>query len=111
MRLLRRLLFRSRRARLERELIEEMDFHRSMKLVENAGAADLTSRQMGNTTLAIEDSRASWSFPGIERLWQDLRYAGDSSTCKAAACRASSSMPPRPVFRSTNSLALSPNGP
>jgi putative ABC transport system permease protein len=70
----RRIAFRWRRADLERELAEELDFHRSLKQQENDEPA-LTSREMGNTTLAQEESRDMWSFLKLERLWQDLRYA------------------------------------
>jgi hypothetical protein len=30
---------------------------------------------MGNVTLAKEESRETWSFLALERLWQDVRYA------------------------------------
>jgi predicted permease len=78
----RRIVFRWRRSKLERELAEELDFHRALKDRENTAtglsaeaAADLTRKQMGNMTLAREESRDMWSFFALERLWQDLRYA------------------------------------
>ena len=62
----RRIVFFSRRERLERELAEEIEFHRALKQ---------DDREMGNITLAKEESRDMWSFLSIERFWQDLRYA------------------------------------
>jgi putative ABC transport system permease protein len=70
----RRIVFRWRRAELERELSEELDFHLSLKQNEN-GDGGLISKQMGNITLAKEESRDMWSFLAVERLWQDVRYA------------------------------------
>lgn len=81
-RLWRRIVFRYRRDELERELAEELEFHRSLKQEANGetrlgpeAAARLTSEQMGNMTLAREESRDMWSFPAFERLWQDLVHA------------------------------------
>jgi predicted permease len=62
----RHLLFFSRREQLERELAEEIEFHRAQKQ---------DDRAMGNITLAKEESRDVWSFLSIENLWQDLKYA------------------------------------
>jgi len=61
---LRRLRYFLRRDQLERELIEEMEFHRSM----TSGSA------FGNATLAREDARSVWIGPSMERLIQDVRY-------------------------------------
>ena len=78
----RRLLFSSRRAQLDRELAEEIEFHRALKQDENhrgglmpEAAGELSHVQMGNTTLAAEECRDMWSFLRLERLWQDIRYA------------------------------------
>jgi predicted permease len=78
-----RLVFCWRRVKLYRELAEELEFHRSLKRQENERAgvlpetlAALTEKQMGNITLAKEESRDMWSFLKLERLLQDLRYAG-----------------------------------
>ena len=69
--------------RVERELAEEIEFHRAMKQKElersgmpskEAGAA--SRRAMGNVTLAREDARAIWIWPWLEHLLQDVRYAG-----------------------------------
>ncbi len=64
-----RLVFRWRRAQLYRELTEELAFHTHLKERERPEAA------MGNTTLAKEECRDMWSFVGLERAWQDVRYA------------------------------------
>ena len=78
----RRLSFQWRRARLYNDLAEELAFHSSLRQRDNerAGlspeaASDATSREMGNMTLAKEESRDMWSFVSIERLVQDIRYA------------------------------------
>ncbi len=76
-------MFRWRRAQFYRDLAEELDFHRSLKLRENERAGfppqdiqNLTDRQMGNITLVKEESRDMWSFLSLDRLLQDMRYAG-----------------------------------
>ena len=78
----RRIHFRWRRAQLSRELAEEIESHRLLKQDENrrAGLApqaarELSRRQMGNISLAVEGCWEMWSFVKLERLWQDLRYA------------------------------------
>ncbi|MGH9655524.1 MAG: ADOP family duplicated permease [Bryobacteraceae bacterium] len=78
----RKLLCRSRRGQLDRELAEEIEFHRHLKEQENlqAGleredAVDRAHKQMGNLTLAKEEARGLWSFPLLENLLQDIRYA------------------------------------
>jgi predicted permease len=62
----RHVFFFSRRERLERELAEEIEFHRALKQDDH---------EMGNITLAKEESRDVWSFLSIEHFWQDLKYA------------------------------------
>jgi len=81
-RFLRRLKFLRRRAALDRELAEELEFHRAMKQQENeaaglplAEAQAATQRQMGNLTQAKESSRDTWSFRFLEQLLQDLSVA------------------------------------
>jgi len=61
---LRRLAYLLRRDRVDAELREEMEFHRSL-------AGD---RAFGNATLAREDARAVWAATSLERLAQDVRY-------------------------------------
>lgn len=77
-----RLVFRFRRVHLERDLAEELQFHQSLKCDENTelgiplqAAIDLSRRQLGNITLAKEESRDMWSFLSLERFGQDFRYA------------------------------------
>jgi macrolide transport system ATP-binding/permease protein len=38
-------------------------------------AARAARRQFGNTTLLREDRRAIQTFPALEQLWRDVRYA------------------------------------
>jgi hypothetical protein len=77
-----RILSFSRRSRLERELTEEIEFHRSLNEAENSraglrppAALALSNRQMGNLTVASEECRELWGFMTLERLLQDFRYA------------------------------------
>jgi putative ABC transport system permease protein len=77
-----RLRFRWRRPRLDRELAEEIEFHRSLAEREHrhdgsepSAAGDLSRQQMGNITLAREECRDMWSFVRLETLWHDIRYA------------------------------------
>ena len=77
---LRVLLRWVRNARWERDLAEELDFHREMKRRELADsapaqAADFDSavrREMGNVTY-MEESRSVWIAPAFRGLAQDLR--------------------------------------
>jgi len=62
--LFRRFHYWLRRSRMDAELAEEMEFHRSL-----AGR-----RAMGPSTLALEDARAVWIWPWLESLWRDLAY-------------------------------------
>lgn len=78
----RRLSLLSRRARFDSDLAEELAFHSALRQRDNerAGlspetAAEATRREMGNITLAREESREMWSFASMERLLQDIRYA------------------------------------
>src|SRR4051794_3715173 len=50
--------------RMEADLAEEMEFHRAM-----TGRA-----AFGNSTKAMEESRAVWLAPAIESVLQDVRY-------------------------------------
>lgn len=81
-RFLRRLNFFRRRAALDRELAEEIEFHRAMKEQEHEAhglppteAHQAAQRQMGNLTQAKESSREAWSFPLLEQLAQDVSVA------------------------------------
>ncbi len=81
-RLRNKLRFLFRRDRFDRELSEEMDFHREMLEVEKArqglareAAAVSARRQLGNTTLAREDARDVWIVTWLDTLAADVRYA------------------------------------
>jgi len=78
---LRRLAHLLRRPRVERELADELQFHRDMarQELESSGmsaedAERLARRVMGDVTLAREESREVWMAPWLEGLWQDLRH-------------------------------------
>ena len=66
--LLRRLLYLLHRDRHQRDLDEEMAFHRS----------HISAPAFGNSTLAREDARAVWIGSWLEGVGQDLRYAARS---------------------------------
>ena len=63
----RRLSYLARQRRHDRDLREEIEFHRAML---GDGA-----RAMGNVTLAREDARAAWVWRWLDEGWQDVRYA------------------------------------
>src|SRR5262245_11258990 len=80
--LLRRVWYVIRQRQFERDLAEEIEFHRAMAQrdlerrgigLEAAGSA--ARRLLGNTTLAREDSRGVWIWPWLESIWQDVAYA------------------------------------
>ena len=80
--LLRRLWYVIRQRQFERDLAEEIEFHRAMaqRDLEQGGmgpsAADSASRRLvGNATRAREESRGVWIWPWLETLWQDGAYA------------------------------------
>jgi len=66
--LFRRLAYLLRRSRLERELADDMEFHREM-------AAREGRNNFGNALLLREQAREAWGWMWIDRLFQDLRYA------------------------------------
>ena len=97
MRLFRRLKYLLHRRRRERELVEELAFHRDLAEQEqrHAGLAPdevrrVTSLQMGNTTLAREAAHHVWFPAAIEGVMQDLHYAwrglSRSKALLAVAC-------------------------
>jgi predicted permease len=80
--LLRRVWYLIRQRQFERDLDEEIEFHRAMAQRDleqrgmGPGAADSASRRLiGNTTLAREESRGVWIWPWLESVWQDAAYA------------------------------------
>src|SRR5258708_3784396 len=66
MKFLRRLRYLIHQNKMERDLAEEIEFHRQMN--GNPGA-------MGNITRAREDARAVWLWPWLQSVWQDAVYA------------------------------------
>ncbi len=64
---LRRLGYLFNRRRLERELAEEMEFHREMM-----GAEGIVS--FGNTLSLRERARDAWGWRWFDEAWQDLSY-------------------------------------
>lgn len=58
-----------RRRRLEKDLDDEIAFHRAMR------AGDRDAPPFGNETRIRETTRELWRFGGIETTWQDVRYA------------------------------------
>ena len=80
--LLRRVWYVIRQRQFERDLAEEIEFHRAKAREElerngvpRANAEDAARRAIGNTTLAREDSRGVWIWPWLESIWQDAAYA------------------------------------
>ncbi len=78
---LRRLTYMGRRARLDRELEEEMRFHHEMKVqelvekgVDEEEARWSARREFGNSSLMMDDSRNAWRFGVLETSLQDIRY-------------------------------------
>jgi macrolide transport system ATP-binding/permease protein len=69
----RRLNYLLRRDRMEAELTEEMDYHRSLAERE-LGDPAAASRAMGNQTLAREEARGVWIVPWLQSIAGDLLY-------------------------------------
>jgi predicted permease len=67
MELLRRIWYRLNRRRLERELAEEMAYHRELMAVDRR-------REFGNHLRQLEDAREVWGWTWLDRLFQDLAY-------------------------------------
>lgn len=68
-RIWRRFSFWARRDQLGREPDEELELHLQLKEAEGSG------QEMGNLTLAKEESRDMWGFGWIDNLVHDIRYA------------------------------------
>lgn len=69
-----------RRDRLERELADELQFHRAQlerdaTVAGNDDAVLTARRRLGNETRIREESRDRWSMPWIDQLQQDIQYA------------------------------------
>ena len=70
-----------RRDRLDRELAEELRFHRAQlqreaqaQGIEPGEAAYVARRKLGNMARHQEEAREHWSWPWLEHFLQDLRY-------------------------------------
>jgi len=79
--LLRRITRLLQSRRIQRDLAQELEHHRSMRQqqLERAGMAEhqaamASRRALGNVTLALEDAREVWIWPSLERLGQDVRF-------------------------------------
>jgi predicted permease len=68
MKFLRRIQYLFNRGRLDRELANDMEFHREM-------AARDGVESFGNSLKLREEAREAWGWTWIDRLSQDLRYA------------------------------------
>jgi predicted permease len=66
--LIRRLRYLMNRTRQDRDLANDLEFHREMAAREG--------RKFGNTLLLREEAREAWGWTWMDRLSQDLRYAG-----------------------------------
>ncbi len=71
-----------RREELDRELAEELAFHRALlerdakaEGIDAARVSAAASRRLGNVTLAREDARERWSIPWLSQVLRDARYA------------------------------------
>ncbi len=67
--LFRRIYYLLNRRRLQRELQQELDFHREMLTVE-------ARKDFGNPALLREQANELWGWGWLERLLQDVRFAG-----------------------------------
>ena len=81
--LLARLIDWTRRGKLQRELADELRFHRQ-HLERDAiregnapeDARDAASRRLGNVTRVEEDAWERWSWPALDHVLQDIRFSG-----------------------------------
>ncbi len=62
-----------RRRQLDRDLEDELRFHREMQ-AEEIKAEGESPRPFGNATALKEACRELWAFTWIEALWRDIRY-------------------------------------
>ena len=77
-----RLLLRLRGGRLEAELNDEIRLHRKMLEADfiregmaPREAAQAAARQFGNPSAAADLSRDEWTFPRLDTVLKDLRFA------------------------------------
>src|SRR5882724_10480974 len=78
---LRRLRFRLRGERFDRDLAEEMRLHVDLRAAEKQGdglapeaARSAARRQFGNLTHVAESGREAWGWTWLDRFAQDIRY-------------------------------------
>ena len=78
----RKLVWLTRHRRKEDQLTAELQFHLEQEAEErqSAGMAAQEARwaarrELGNLSVVREDTRATWSWPLLEQILQDLRYA------------------------------------
>ena len=78
-----RILMLLGRRRAAERLDDELSFHLDRQIAENIAAAMTPEearlsalRSFGNPALLRDQSRATWSWSGVESLWRDLRFAG-----------------------------------
>ena len=77
-----RLRLRARAAQRENELNDEIRLHREMLEQEfrehgmsPRDAARTAAQQFGNSSSAADQSRDEWSFPRLDAVWMDLKFA------------------------------------
>jgi predicted permease len=71
-----------RRRRLERNLDDEIAFHLAMRQANVVATGESATearreaaRRFGNVTALTEQMRDMWTFPSLDSIWQDLKYA------------------------------------
>lgn len=79
---LRKLRWFVQRDRREAELHEELEFHlieetqdRKANGLSDEQAQSAARRHLGNVSLIAEETRAMWTWPGLERIIQDFRFS------------------------------------
>ncbi len=70
----------ARRRRIARDIDDELAFHLAMREADRAGAGDAdparaARRRFGNVAVVKDEVRDMWTFPTLESIWQDTRYA------------------------------------
>ncbi len=77
----RKLQWFAHRHRREAEVREELEFHLTEEADERTAdglsdeqAQSAARRELGNVAAIAEDVRAAWTWPGFERMVQDLRF-------------------------------------
>ena len=63
-----------RRRKLARDIDDELAFHLAMKTADTNDAR-AARKQFGNVAVFREEVHDMWTFPSLESIWQDLKYA------------------------------------